>query len=37
MEVPVVPRHDVCPRAVPLSAADPDFEEAAPRSIRSPR
>jgi uncharacterized protein len=30
MEVPVVPRHEVCPKPVPLSAADPDFEEAAP-------
>ncbi|MGZ5270769.1 MAG: YceD family protein [Ramlibacter sp.] len=29
MEVPVVPRHDVCPHAVPLSVADPGFEEAA--------
>jgi uncharacterized protein len=29
MEVPVVPRHDVCPHAVPLSASDPGFEEAA--------
>src|SRR4051812_6284698 len=28
MEVPVVPRHDVCPHAVPLSAADPGFEAA---------
>src|SRR6476661_2680918 len=30
MEVPVVPRHDVCPHAVPLSAADADFVEATP-------
>jgi uncharacterized protein len=30
MEVPVVPRHEVCPKPVALSAADPDFEEAAP-------
>lgn len=30
MEVPVVPRHEVCPRPVRLAAADPDFEEAAP-------
>jgi uncharacterized protein len=30
MEVPVVPRHAVCPAPVQLSAADPDFEEAAP-------
>jgi uncharacterized protein len=28
MEVPVVPRHAICPHPVPLSAADPDFEEA---------
>jgi len=27
MEVPVVPRHDVCPHPVPLSAADPAFED----------
>ena len=30
MEVPVVPRHEVCPKPVALSAADPDFEEPAP-------
>lgn len=30
MEVPVVPRHEVCPHAVPLSAADADFVDAAP-------
>ncbi|KQT09007.1 YceD family protein [Ramlibacter sp. Leaf400] len=30
MEVPVVPRHETCPAPVRLSAADPDFEEAAP-------
>ena len=29
MEVPVVPRHDVCPHPVPLSAADPDFDDTA--------
>jgi uncharacterized protein len=29
MEVPVVPRHEICPHAVPLSASDPGFEEAA--------
>jgi uncharacterized protein len=29
MEVPVVPRHDVCPHHVPLSSSDPAFEEAA--------
>jgi uncharacterized protein len=27
MEVPVVPRHDVCPHPVPLSSADADFED----------
>jgi len=30
MEMPVVPRHEVCPKAVPMTATDPDFEEAAP-------
>ena len=30
MEVPVVPRHAVCPHEVPLSAADADFVDAAP-------
>lgn len=29
MEVPVVPRHDVCPQSVSLSSADPDFDDAA--------
>ncbi|MEO8656007.1 MAG: DUF177 domain-containing protein [Ramlibacter sp.] len=29
MEMPLVPRHDVCPDAVQLSAADPGFEDAA--------
>ena len=29
MEVPVVPRHEVCPAPVQLSAADADFDEAA--------
>ncbi|GAC1531543.1 MAG: DUF177 domain-containing protein [Ramlibacter sp.] len=29
MEVPVVPRHAICPHPVPLSVADPGFEEAA--------
>jgi uncharacterized protein len=29
MELPLVPRHDVCPEPVRLSAADPDFEHAA--------
>jgi uncharacterized protein len=28
MDVPVVPRHEVCPKPVQLSAEDPDFEEA---------
>jgi uncharacterized protein len=28
MEIPVTPRHDVCPEPVRLSAADPGFEEA---------
>ena len=28
MEIPVTPRHDVCPEPVQLSAEDPDFEEA---------
>ncbi|WBY00871.1 YceD family protein [Ramlibacter tataouinensis] len=31
MEVPVVPRHEVCPRPVRLSAADADFDEGEPR------
>lgn len=31
MEVPVVPRHDVCPVPVRLSAADADFDEGEPR------
>jgi uncharacterized protein len=30
MEVPVAPRHDVCPEAVKMSAEDPDFEAAQP-------
>lgn len=30
MEVPVVPRHEVCPVAVRLSAEDEDFEDEAP-------
>jgi uncharacterized protein len=29
MEVPVAPRHEVCPEPVKMSAADPGFEEAA--------
>jgi uncharacterized protein len=28
MEIPVTPRHDVCPQPVVLSAQDPDFEAA---------
>ena len=28
MELPVAPRHEVCPEAVKMSAADPDFAEA---------
>ncbi|MBA2964177.1 MULTISPECIES: YceD family protein [Ramlibacter] len=32
MEVPVVPRHDVCPTSVRLSAEDPDFEAARPEN-----
>lgn len=28
MEIPVTPRHEVCPEPVQLSAADDDFEEA---------
>lgn len=31
MEVPVVPRHAVCPHEVPLSTADEAFAEAAPQ------
>ena len=30
MEVPVAPRHEVCPEAVKMSAVDPDFEAAQP-------
>jgi uncharacterized protein len=32
MEVPVVPRHEVCPTSVRLSAEDADFEAARPES-----
>jgi uncharacterized protein len=32
MEVPVVPRHDVCPTAVKLSVEDPDFEQPRPEN-----
>jgi uncharacterized protein len=32
MEVPVVPRHDVCPTDVRLSAQDPGFEDARPEN-----
>lgn len=28
MELPLVPRHDVCPVQVPMTAVDPDFEAA---------
>ena len=28
MEIPVTPRHEVCPQPMPLSAADPEFEAA---------
>ncbi len=28
MEVPLVPRHTVCPHEVPMAAVDPDFERA---------
>lgn len=28
MELPVVPRHEVCPEPVPLASSDDDFEEA---------
>ena len=28
MELPITPRHDVCPQEVPLSAQDPDFDAA---------
>lgn len=30
MELPVAPRHEVCPEAVKMSAVDPGFEAAAP-------
>jgi uncharacterized protein len=32
MEVPVVPRHEVCPIQVKLSAADQDFDESEPEN-----
>jgi uncharacterized protein len=32
MEVPVVPRHEVCPADVKLSVEDPDFEQARPEN-----
>jgi uncharacterized protein len=35
MEVPVAPRHEVCPEAVKMSAEDPDFD-AAPREKEHP-
>ena len=28
MELPITPRHEVCPQDVPLSAQDPDFDSA---------
>ena len=28
MDLPVAPRHDVCPEPVKMSTADPDFEAA---------
>lgn len=28
MELPITPRHDVCPQDVPLSVQDPDFDSA---------
>jgi len=28
MELPITPRHEVCPQEVPLSAQDPDFDSA---------
>ena len=28
MELPMTPRHDICPQDVPLSAQDPDFDSA---------
>ena len=31
LALPVVPRHDICPQPVPLSAADPAFEQASAR------
>ena len=30
MEVPVAPKHEVCPEAVKMSTADPDFDAAQP-------
>jgi uncharacterized protein len=31
LELPYIPRHDVCPAQPPMSATDPGFEEPAPR------
>jgi uncharacterized protein len=31
LSLPLVPLHAVCPEAVPMSAVDPEFEEAAER------
>jgi uncharacterized protein len=31
LSLPLVPLHEMCPQAVPMSAVDPEFEEAAER------
>jgi uncharacterized protein len=31
LSLPLVPLHEVCPEAIPMSAVDPEFEEAAAR------
>jgi len=31
LSLPLVPLHEVCPEAVPMSAEDPEYEEAAER------
>jgi uncharacterized protein len=31
LSLPLVPLHDICPQAVPMSVADPEFTEAAER------
>ena len=28
MELPVAPRHEICPEPVPMSVSDPDFDPA---------